>query len=195
MVVSESVYLSLGKEAPDFILFDVVTKKTWSRDDIADGTKPFLVIFMCNHCPYVKHVEEEIANIGKTYTDQVAMAAISANDVSMYPDDSPDNLAKQAERLGFNFPYFYDDRQNVAISFKAHCTPDFYLFDKDLKLAYHGQLDDSRPSNDIEPSGKDLREAIDALLLDKEVSKDQKASVGCSIKWKPGNEPGYFNEF
>lgn len=193
MAVTESLKLELGMKAPDFFLFDVVTDKKWSLDQIkGDQKKPLLIIFMCNHCPYVKHVEEEISNIGKEYADRIAVAAISANEVSLYPDDSPDNLKKQAERLGFNFPYFYDDRQDTAKAFKAACTPDFYLFDEFGLLVYHGQLDGSRPSNNIETNGKDLREAIEKTLIGEVLTEDQKPSVGCNIKWKPGGEPEYF---
>lgn len=194
MSLVKSSMLPLGTEAPNFILFDVVTERNWSLDDIVGESKPLLIVFMCNHCPYVKHIEEEIAKIGQTYSDRLAMAAISANDVSFYPDDSPDNLKEQSQRLGFNFPYFYDDRQEVAKEYKATCTPDFFLFDKNRKLVYRGQLDNSRPSNDEPINGNDLRLAIDALLLDQEISSDQKPSFGCSIKWKPGNEPDYFKE-
>lgn len=191
MSVTQSRSLSLGTKAPDFILFDVVTEKNWSLYDIANGEKPLLIVFMCNHCPYVKHAEREISNIGKTYTNMIAMAAISANDVSLYPDDSPGHLKEQAGRLGFNFPYFYDDRQDVAKDYKASCTPDFYLFNREQKLVYHGQLDSSRPGNNIEPSGDDLRTAIDAVLSGSDQAKDQKPSTGCGVKWKPGGEPDY----
>lgn len=192
MSVIQSQNLTLGSSAPDFFLFDVVTGKNWSLDQImGDEKRPFLIIIMCNHCPYVKHVEDEIGRIGKTYTDRLAIAAISANDVSLYPDDSPDHLKEQAKRLGFNFPYFYDDRQDTAKAYMATCTPDFYLFDNELKLVYHGQLDGSRPSNNTETNGEDLRNAIDKTLIEEELSQDQKPSVGCNVKWKPGNEPDY----
>lgn len=193
MALTKSSMLPLGTTAPDFILHDVMTGRRWTLTDIIQD-KPFLIIFMCNHCPYVKHVEEEIARVAKTYVDRVAIAAISSNDVASYPDDSPDNLKAQGERLGFNFPYFYDDRQDTAKDYKATCTPDFYLFDKDKKLVYRGQLDDSRPGNGYPTNGKDLREAIETLLSGGAINQDQKPSMGCSIKWKPGNEPDYIEE-
>ncbi len=184
--------LPLGTKAPDFQLPDVVSDETISLETFADK-KALLVAFICQHCPFVKHVKHEIARIGKDYADkEVAIVAISANDVANYPGDSPENLKKMAQELAFNFPLCYDQSQETAKAYTAACTPDFFLFDAEQKLVYRGQLDDSRPGNDLPVTGKDLRSAIDAVLASKEVSPDQKPSIGCNIKWKPGNEPPYY---
>ncbi len=184
--------LGLGTKAPDFSLPDVVSGKTISLKDFSDK-KALLVMFICRHCPYVKHVQEELARIGKDYENkELGIVAISSNDTETHPDDSPENLKRQAEELSFNFPYCYDESQAVAKAYTAACTPDFFLFDKKRKLVYRGQLDDSRPENFKPVTGKDLRKAIDNLLADKPVSQEQKPSAGCNIKWKPGNEPDYF---
>jgi peroxiredoxin len=187
--------LPLGTPAPDFSLPDVVTGQTISLSTFAD--KPaLLVMFICQHCPYVKHVQEELARIGRDYKDRgVGIVAISANDVEKYPEDSPENLKKMAETLGFTFPFCYDESQEVAKAFSAACTPDFFLFDADRKLVYRGQLDDSRPGlPDVPVTGKDLRAALDNLLAGKPIDPNQKPSLGCNIKWKPGNEPDYFKQ-
>ena len=192
MVLTRSTMLGLGTKAPDFSLPDVVSGKTISLKDFSDK-KALLVMFICRHCPYVKHVQEELARIGKDYENkELGIVAISSNDTETHPDDSPENLKRQAEELSFNFPYCYDESQAVAKAYTAACTPDFFLFDKKRKLVYRGQLDDSRPENFKPVTGKDLRKAIDNLLADKPVSQEQKPSAGCNIKWKPGNEPDYF---
>lgn len=184
MAETPSTMLELGTVAPDFALTDVVSGKTIRRDDFR-GKKALLVMFICTHCPFVKHIEKEIAKLGKDYAAQpVGIAAISANDAVNYPADSPAGLKKQAETFGFVFPYLYDESQAVARAYDAACTPDIYLFDADFKLVYRGQFDGSRPSNTIPVTGRDLRAALDAVLADQLVSADQKPSIGCNIKWK-----------
>jgi peroxiredoxin len=179
--------LALGTLAPDFALRDVVTGKTVRRDDFS-GQKGLLVMFICTHCPYVKHVEKGLAALGVDYDGKgMAIAAISSNDADMYPDDGPEGLREQAERLGFRFPYLYDEMQDVAKAYHAACTPDFFLFDGDLKLAYRGQFDGSRPNSGVPVTGGDLRAAMDALLAGKAVAKEQRPSMGCNIKWKAGH--------
>lgn len=184
--------LDLGTKAPDFQLPDVVTGETISLNTFADQTA-LLVMFICQHCPFVQHVKQELAQIGKDYGDQgLGIVAISANDVGNYPDDSPEHLKAMATELGFTFPLCYDESQETAKAYTAACTPDFFLFDADRQLLYRGQLDQSRPSTDQPVTGKDLRAAIEAVLAGKPVSPDQKPSTGCNIKWKPGNQPAYF---
>lgn len=176
--------LPLGTIAPDFHLPDVVSGKTTSLADF-DGKHGLLVMFICRHCPFVKHVQSELARIGHDYADRsLAMVAISSNDAETYPDDAPASLSEMASQLGFNFPFLYDETQDVARAYDAACTPDFYLFDKDHKLVYRGQLDDSRPNSGIPVTGKDLRAAIDAVLSGTPVAGHQKPSVGCNIKWR-----------
>lgn len=185
--------LPLGSIAPDFNLPDVVSGKTISLADFKDK-KALLVMFICHHCPYVQHVKGELAKIGKDYQDKsIGIIAISANDAENYPDDSPENLKDMAKEEGFVFAFAYDKTQAVAKAYKAACTPDFFLFDQQRKLVYRGQLDDSRPGNYLPVTGMDLRNAIDALLADKPINPVQKPSLGCNIKWKPGNEPDYFS--
>lgn len=167
-------------------------EKTVSLSYFSDKSA-LLVMFICNHCPYVQHVQSEIADLARNYKNNVATVAISSNDIELHPDDTPANLKAQSGNQGFSFPYLYDETQEVAKVYMAACTPDFFLFDKARKLVYRGQLDDSRPGNNITLTGKDLRAAIDATLVGGAVSKDQKPSSGCNIKWKPGNEPDYFN--
>lgn len=192
MALTPSTMLTLGTPAPSFQLPDVVSEQTISLDTFA-GKKGLLVMFICQHCPFVKHVKHELAKIGQDYTSQdLGIVAISANDVANYPDDSPDKLKLMAQTEGFNFPFCYDETQAIAKAYQAACTPDFFLFDAQQKLVYRGQLDDSRPGNNIPITGKDLRNAIEAVLAAKEVSPEQKPSVGCNIKWKPGNEPEYY---
>jgi peroxiredoxin len=184
MAQTASTMLALGTVAPDFALTDVVSGKIVHRDDFR-GKKALLVMFICAHCPYVKHIEKELARLGKDYAAQpLAIAAISANDADTHPADSPAGLKRQAETYGFNFAYLYDESQAVARAYAAACTPDIFLFDEDFKLVYRGQFDASRPSNDVPVTGKDLRAAIDAVLAGKEVLPDQKPSIGCNIKWK-----------
>lgn len=192
MVRTASTMLALGTPAPDFQLPDVVSGQTISLQTFA-GKKGFLAMFICQHCPYVKHVQAELARLGHDYGAQgLGIVAISANDAEKYPNDAPENLRVMAQELGFNFPYCYDASQSVAKAYTAACTPDFFLFDHDFKLVYRGQLDDSRPSNELPVTGKDLRAAIETVLAGQPVSPDQKPSIGCNIKWKPGHEPDYF---
>jgi peroxiredoxin len=184
MALTESTMLSLGTIAPDFALTDVVSGKTICRDDFR-GQKALLVLFICTHCPYVKHVEKGLAALGKDYANKpLGIAAISSNDVTAHPDDSPAGLKQQAETFVFVFPYLYDETQDVARAYKAACTPDIYLFDTDFRLVYRGQFDASRPGNGIPVSGEDLRAAIDQVLSDQPVPTDQRPSIGCNIKWK-----------
>ena len=183
MALTESTMLELGTAAPDFALPDVVTGNTVRRDDFR-GQKGLLVMFICTHCPYVKHVEKGLARLGGDYAGKLGIVAISSNDADNYPDDSPAGLKRQAEAMGFKFPYLYDESQKVARAYKAACTPDIYLFDKDFKLVYRGQFDGSRPSNGVPVTGEDLRMALDAVLRGEKPSADQKASIGCNIKWK-----------
>jgi peroxiredoxin len=179
--------LPLGTKAPDFQLSDVVSGKTISLDTFADK-KALLVMFICRHCPFVKHVQAQLAQIGKDYADaDVGIVAISANDAVNYPNDAPDKLKEMAQQLGFTFPFCYDESQETAKAYTAACTPDFFLFDADRQLVYRGQLDDSRPSNDKPVTGKDLRAAVDAVLASQPVNPNQKPSIGCNIKWKSGS--------
>jgi peroxiredoxin len=192
MVKTASTMLPLGTAAPKFQLPDVVSNQTISLTTFADR-QALLLIFLCQHCPFVKHVQQELARIGQDYSQQsLGIVAISANDIANYPDDAPEKLQQMAEKLNFNFPVCYDESQEVSKAYTAACTPDFFLFDAERKLAYRGQLDDSRPSNNIPVTGKDLRRAIDTVLQAKTVDFEQKPSIGCNIKWKPGNEPEYF---
>ena len=187
MALTESTMeLELGAQAPDFALPDVTTGKTVRRDDFR-GQKGLLVMFVCTHCPYVKHVEKGLAALGMDYDGEpVSIVAISSNDAKSYPDDAPEGLKQQAKRMGFRFPYLYDESQEVARAYHAACTPDFFLFDGSLKLAYKGQFDGSRPGSGIPVSGQDLRAAMDAVLAGRPVAKEQKPSIGCNIKWKGG---------
>ncbi len=181
--------MALGSAAPPFSLPDTVSGKTISLDTYA-GKKALLVMFICNHCPYVKHVEQELARIGSDYRDRpVGVVAISSNDVDTFPDDAAPKMKQMAQRLGFGFPYCFDETQEVAKAYQAACTPDFFVFDENRRLAYRGQMDDSRPGNGISVSGRDLRAALDALLAGRAPDANQKASIGCNIKWKRGNEP------
>jgi peroxiredoxin len=183
MALTESTMLELGTTAPDFALPDVVTGKTVTLNDL--GGQPLLVLFICTHCPYVKHIEKGIAQLASDYAAKpINIVAISSNDAENYPDDSPEGLREQATRLAFRFPYLYDETQQVAHAYKAACTPDIYLFDRDLKLVYRGQFDRSRPGNGIPVTGQFLREAIDAVLAGRPVTTDQSPSIGCNIKWK-----------
>ena len=182
--------LPLGTAAPDFRLPDT-NGKTVSLSDFKG--KPLLVMFICNHCPFVKHIRDGLARLGRDYQPRgAAIVAISSNDVDNYPADAPDRMAAEARSAGYVFPYLYDASQEVAQAYRAACTPDFYLFDKDHRLVYRGQFDDSRPSNGVPVTGGDLREALDAVLAGKPVAANQKPSIGCNIKWKAGNEPDYF---
>jgi peroxiredoxin len=191
MARTESTMLPLGSIAPDFELPDVTTGKLIALSQFV-GTKALLVMFICEHCPFVKHVQDELARIGHVYLSQgLGIVAISANDVSHYPQDAPEHLAAMAQHLNLNYPILYDETQSVAKSYQAACTPDFFLFDAGQCLVYRGQLDDSRPGNDKPVTGNDLRAAIAATLEGTPVIADQKPSIGCNIKWKPGNTPTY----
>ena len=179
-----SVLLPLGTPAPPFSLRDVVSGNLYSLNSFA-GKTTLLVMFICRHCPYVQHVDHEIAKIGRDYTDTgLGIIGISSNDPAQYPDDAPTRLKEMAERLRLPFPFCFDETQDVAKAYRAACTPDFYLFDRERRLVYRGQLDDSRPGNNKPVTGRDLRAAIDAVLAGKPVDGKQKASAGCSIKWK-----------
>jgi peroxiredoxin len=174
----------LGTQAPDFELPDVVTGRTVSRKDVA-GPKGMLAMFICRHCPFVKHVQDELAKIGRDYAGRgVGFVAISSNDVTSHPEDSPTKLAYQAQELKFNFPYLFDESQDVARAYDAQCTPDFFLYDGRGTLVYRGQLDDSRPGSDIPVTGGDLRAALDAVIAGRTVSSEQRPSIGCNIKWR-----------
>jgi peroxiredoxin len=174
----------LGSLAPDFSLPDVVSGNTASLRSAA-GPKGLLTMFICRHCPFVQHVQDELARIGRDYAGSgVGVIAISANDESGFPEDRPEKLAEMAKQLGFTFPFLFDASQDVARAFDAQCTPDFFLYDAGRRLVYRGQLDDSRPGNGVPVTGKDLRAALDALIAGKPVAADQKPSLGCNIKWK-----------
>jgi peroxiredoxin len=184
MSLTESTMLGLGTVAPDFTLTDVVTGNAVSRDDYR-GKKALLVMFICAHCPYVKHIEKGLGELGKDYGAQpLGIAAISSNHVTSHPADGPAGLKQQAQSYGFVFPYLYDETQAVAHAYKAACTPDFFLFDGDFRLVYRGQFDSSRPGSGIPVTGHDLRAAIDLVLAGKPVPEDQRPSIGCNIKWK-----------
>ncbi|MBV5260842.1 thioredoxin family protein [Synechococcus moorigangaii CMS01] len=192
MARTESTMLPLGSEAPNFSLPDVTTGQLINLADFREKAG-LLVIFLCRHCPFVIHVQGELARLGTDFVPQnLGIVAISANDVANYPDDAPEKLKEMAAELGLNFPILYDASQAIAKSYQAACTPDFFLFDQDLKLAYRGQLDDARPGNDQPVTGADLRQAIAAVLANKTPDPNQKPSIGCNIKWKPGNAPSYF---
>ena len=192
MVRTASTMLPLGTNAPDFSLPDT-EGKTVQLSDYA-GSKALLVIFMCNHCPYVKHVADQLKTLSDDYMPQgLAVVAISSNDADKYPEDSPEAMANEKAERGYQFAYLFDESQSVAQAYAAACTPDFYLFDDQQRLVYRGQLDSSRPKTDIPVTGEDLRAAIDAVLAGQSPSDQQTPSIGCNIKWKEGNEPQYFN--
>ena len=190
MSLTASEMLPLGTLAPDFNLPDTEGKMV-SLNDFKEA-KAFLVIFMCNHCPFVKHILSQMINLIKDFqTKEVAVVGINSNDVVNYPDDSPKMMAELVKKAGFTFHYLYDESQEVAKAYRAACTPDFFLFDSDKSLVYRGQMDDSRPGNGIPVTGADLTAAIKAVIEGKAVSEEQKPSMGCNIKWKKGNEPDY----
>lgn len=192
MVETPSTMLPLGTPIPKFSLVDVVTGDTWT-DRTTAGKKATLVMFICNHCPFVKHVGDELGRIAEDYVPRdTAVVAINSNDVEEYPQDAPDRMKELASSKHWRFPYLFDESQEVAKAFKAACTPDFFLFDNEGKLVYRGQLDGSRPENDIPITGADLRAALEAVLGGNPVPAKQMPSIGCNIKWKPGNEPSYF---
>ncbi len=195
---TESMMVELGTVAPGFALLDVLSGKMLSRDEVfspgGEAKKGLLVMFVCVHCPYVKHLEEELGRIGFDYAGRhgegpIAVVAIQSNDIGQYPEDGPDGMREQANRLGWTFPYLLDETQEVARAYEAACTPDFFLFDADLKLVYRGQLDDSRPQrkdfgNDLPVTGKDLRAALDAVVAGEKPSAEQRSSIGCNIKYR-----------
>jgi peroxiredoxin len=184
MSLTPSTMLPLGTKAPDFSLPDVVSGRTLSLADFASNDA-LLVMFICRHCPFVKHLQDALARFGRDYAGKnLSIVAISANDASEYPEDRPESLKEMAESLGFPFPFCYDESQKTAKAYDAACTPDFFLFDSERKLVYRGQFDDSRPGNNVPVTGKDLRAAVDAVLEKRPVFRDQKPSIGCNIKWK-----------
>lgn len=192
MALTSSTMLAIGTKAPDFELQDVVTNLETSLETFVTY-KVLLVMFICKHCPYVVHVKDELLRLSRDYSDKnVGVVAISSNDAEAYPDDSPESLRQFAIDNSVPFVLCYDPTQSVAKAYSAACTPDFFVFDNDRKLIYRGQLDDSRPGNNIPVTGKDLRAALDAALNDQPQTDDQKPSIGCNIKWKAGNEPQYF---
>lgn len=192
MARTNSTMLPLGTVAPDFALPDVVSGKTVALADFKNFPA-LLVVFLCNHCPYVKHIQAGLAQMAKDFQARgVGVVAISANDVANYPDDSPDKMREEAQRAGYTFPYLFDESQSVALAYRAACTPDFFLFDGGKKLVYRGQMDDARRANNLPVTGSSLRAAVDAVLAGRAVSSSQIPSLGCNIKWKPENEPDYF---
>jgi len=191
MVNVNSTMLPLGTSAPEFQLPDTNGKMVSLAD--LKAAPAILVVFMCNHCPYVKHIRSALAKLARDYQPRgLAVVGISSNDVKNYPQDGPGKMKEEAQSAGYIFPYLYDETQEVAKAFHASCTPDFYLFDKTQRLAYRGQFDDSRPGNNMPVTGKDLRAAVDAVIAGRDASTQQKPSIGCNVKWKPGNEPDYF---
>ncbi len=192
MSLTSSTMLPWGTSAADFRLPDAVSGRTVALADFAKS--PVLVVmFICNHCPYVKHIRTGLAEFGRDYQRKgVAVVAINANDPAAYPEDAPGRMKAEARSAGYSFPYLYDETQVVAKGYRAACTPDLYVFDRDRKLVYRGQFDDSRPGNGRPVTGADLRAAVDALLAGRMPAADQKPSIGCNIKWRPGNAPEYF---
>jgi peroxiredoxin len=190
MSLTPSTMLALGTRAPGFRLPDT-DGKIVTLDDFRKAPA-LLVVFLCNHCPYVKHIRQQLSTLARDYQQKdVAVVGINSNDAASYPDDSPEMMAREKAAVGYTFPYLYDESQVVAKTYKAACTPDFFVFDKDCKLAYRGQMDGSRPGNAIPVTGKDLRTALDAVLSGQPVGDDQRPSIGCNIKWKRGNTPEY----
>lgn len=191
MALTPSTMLELGTTAPSFRLADTHGSVV-SLDDFR-GAPALLVIFMCNHCPYVKHIRSVLAAVTRDYLAKgVAVVGINSNDAVNYPDDSPAKMAEEVKTVGYAFPYLYDETQEVAKAYRAACTPDIYLFDGAAKLVYRGQFDDARPGNNVPVTGKDLTAAVEAVLAGRAVPAEQKPSMGCNIKWKPGNAPDYF---
>jgi peroxiredoxin len=191
MAAVHSTMLELGTRAPDFTLPSATGGKV-SPEDFA-GAPALLVMFICNHCPFVKHVQSRLVELTRDFRKKgVAVVAINANDWTAYPDDSPEKMAQEAREHGYNFPYLYDESQAAAQAYRAACTPDFFLFDTDRRLVYRGQMDDSRPGNNVPVTGKDLSRAVDALLAGRPVDENQRPSIGCNIKWRKGNEPDDF---
>lgn len=184
MALTPSNMMPLGTIAPNFSLYDTVSEKHLSLSQLK-GNKATLIMFICNHCPFVKHINKQLSQLAKDYSSkEIGIIAISSNDVDNYPDDSPENMRSNALDNGFTFPYLYDETQEVAMAYDAACTPDFYVFNKDLSLVYRGQLDDSRPGNNIPVTGYDIRAVLDAILTQSKITTRQKPSIGCNIKWK-----------
>jgi len=191
MVRTPSTMLPLGTAAPDFSLMNV-DGRCLSLADVT-GPRGTVVMFLCNHCPFVKHVADQLAVLGRDVMPQgIGVVAISSNDVATYPADSPEQMVRESEERGYPFPYLFDETQEVAKAYRAACTPDFYLFDGEQRLVYRGQLDQSRPDSGIPVTGEDLRRAIDAVLAGGSIPEPQRPSLGCNIKWREGNEPEYF---
>ncbi|GBE10614.1 thiol-disulfide oxidoreductase [bacterium BMS3Bbin12] len=192
MTRTASTMLELGTPAPDFRLPEPVTDREVSLDDFRDAPA-LLVTFICNHCPYVRHIRRRLAELVRDYQGKgLAAVGINSNDVAHYPDDAPEKMIEEVRNIGYTFPYLYDETQEVAKAYRAACTPDFFLFDRNRRLVYRGQFDDARPGNDAPVTGRDLAAAIDAVLAGRAVPTDQKPSLGCNIKWKPGNEPDFY---
>lgn len=184
MALTPSNMLPLGTIAPSFTLVDTTSNKKMSLSELKSPVAT-VVMFICNHCPYVKHIEHELVNFVKEYQRKnVSFIAINSNDISRYPDDAPDKMQETAKKLGFTFPYLFDETQEVAKAYQAACTPDFYIFDKDLKCIYRGQFDDARPGNNIPVTGQSMRNALDNIIAGKPIAAEQKPSMGCNIKWK-----------
>jgi len=191
MPETPSTMAPLGSQAPPFRLLDVVSGRSVSLDDF-QSAPALLVMFICNHCPYVRHVREHLAQLVREYQSRgLAAVAISSNDVAQFPDDGPEGMKEEARTVGYTFPYLFDETQAVAKEYRAACTPDFFVFDKDRRLVYRGQMDDSRPNSGRPVTGKDLRAALEAVLAGRPVSADQRPSMGCNIKWKEKNAPEY----
>jgi len=191
MALTNSTMLPLGTTAPDFSLADTDSKTVALAD--FEGAPALLVMFICNHCPYVQHVAYTVAKLAREYQKKgVAVVGINSNDAQKYPADSPAMMRQEIKRVGYTFPYLYDESQSVAKVYRAACTPEFYVFDKQQKLIYRGRFDGSSPGNPVPPTGNELAAALDAVLAGKAPSTDQKPSMGCNIKWRPGNEPDYF---
>ncbi len=191
MALTPSTMLALGTPAPAFTLTDAANGQSVSLADFA-GHPALLVMFICNHCPYVKHVQSELGRVAADYSPRgLAVVAINSNSLEDYPEDGPEYMKELALSAGWSFPFLFDEEQEVAKQYRAACTPDFFLFDGEQSLVYRGQLDDSRPSTDVPVTGRDLRAAIDAVLAGEPVSEQQKPSMGCNIKWRQGNEPDY----
>ncbi|MCB0308368.1 MAG: thioredoxin family protein [Bdellovibrionales bacterium] len=190
MAKTYSTMQTLGSKCPDFSLTNVSNNEVYKLTHFSKSA--LLVMFICNHCPFVKHVVKEFKKLETDYASKgLSIVAINSNDIDSYPEDSPDHMQSLTKKEGWEFPYLFDSTQEIAKAFKAACTPEFFLYDQDLKLVYRGQLDDSRPGNNIPVTGNDLRAAIEAVLQKKQPSTDQKPSMGCNIKWKHGNAPAY----
>ena len=193
MARTPSTMVPLGTEAPPFSLPDTRTGETVTLQD-ARGPKGTLVVFLCNHCPFVKHVQEELADFARAYQAKgLGVVGISSNDAAAYPQDGPEAMREEAERAGYTFPYLFDESQEAAKAYRAACTPDFFLYDADLRLAYRGQMDASRPGNGVPVTGEDLRKAADAVLAGRRPDEDQVPSIGCNIKWREGNVPEWWD--